>query len=396
VIYESTIYEYSREKNARYVWKGSVDVKLFPKSTGPYPYLWILIIFPQYFINALQDDNLSSKIVGVITGIVLIYVFRQMYWLGYLALLVHFLLALAALTAVSIVIDPSMMFYGIGLVFLFGYIEQVRNLVIGIVGLIIAYLAVALVVNGDPLAFGNPYQVVFLLVEAVIPIAVFMHERTKNLHHQLDHANEQIVTLVKEQERDRLARDLHDTLGHTLTMIVLKSELALRLIDQDRDKVRREIGEIEHITRSALRQTREIVSSNRHHSLLEELKETKHFLEVKGISVTIRAPERWPQLQASDETMLSLALREGITNVARHSAAEHCRIDARVEYPKLVLEVKDDGIGIGKGVSRGSGMHTMRERMQLVGGTVDVSTKESGTTLCFSLPLNDKNAGVNL
>ncbi|MET1248040.1 sensor histidine kinase [Sporolactobacillus sp. STCC-11] len=376
--------------------KGSVGVKLFPKSTGPYPYLWILIIFPQYFINALQDDNLTSKVTALITGIILIYVFRQMYWLGYLALLLHFLLGIAALTAVSIVVDPSMMFYAIGLVFLFGYIEQVRNLVIGSVGLIIAYLIVALVVNGDPLAFDNPYQVVFLLVEAVIPTAVFMHERTKNLHHQLDHANEQIVTLVKEQERDRLARDLHDTLGHTLTMIVLKSELALRLIDQDRDKVRREIGEIEQITRSALRQTREIVSSNRHHSLTEELNESKRFLEMKGISVTICSPETWPQLQSSDETMLSLALREGITNVARHSAAEHCRIYARVEYPKLVLEVKDDGVGIGKELSGGSGMHTMRERMQLVGGTVDFLTEESGTTLCFSLPLNEKKAGVGL
>jgi two-component system sensor histidine kinase DesK len=308
----------------------------------------MLIIFPQYFINALQDDNLSSKFVGVITGILLIYVFQQMYWQGYLALLVHFFLGIAALTAVSIVVDPSMMFYGIGFVFLFGYIEQVRNLVIGIFGLIIAYLIVALVVNGDPLGFDNPYQVVFLLVEAVIPIAVFIHERTKSLHNRLDQANEQIVTLVKEQERDRLARDLHDTLGHTLTMIILKSELAVRLIDKDEDRARTEISEIERITRSALRQTREIVSSNRHHSLLEELNETRHFLEMKGISVTIRAPETWPQLQASDETMLSLAFREGITNVARHSAAEHCRIDARVEYPKLVLEVKDDGIGIGK------------------------------------------------
>ncbi|MCQ2008809.1 sensor histidine kinase [Sporolactobacillus sp. STSJ-5] len=366
-------------------------MKIFPKATGPYPYLWILIIFPQFFINVWQADHLSEKVIGLIAGLVLLYVFRQMYWLEYTTLLVHFLLGVAALVVASVTLDSAiMLLYGISFVFLFGYIERVRDLAIGIAGLAAAYLSVSQIIDGWPLAFIYHDQVFFFLLEAAIPIAIFLHERTKNLHHQLAQANEQIVALVKEQERGRLARDLHDTLGHTLTMIILKSELAFRLIDKDAGRAKSEIGEIERITRSALGQTREIVASIRHHSLAEELNETKYFLETKGISVIIHNPEKWPRLQAADETMLSLAFREAITNVVRHSAAKHCIIQAAIDGHKLILEVIDDGIGIRNKDTRGNGLHTMQERMHLIGGAVDVRTKDKGTLLRFSLPLNEQ------
>ncbi|MCO7126234.1 sensor histidine kinase [Sporolactobacillus shoreicorticis] len=371
-------------------------MKLFPKATGPYPYLWLLIIFPQFFIIVSYADHRLEQVIGLIAGIGLIYIFRQMYWLEYTVLLIHFLLAITILAALSVTLNSeTMLFFLIGFVFLFGYIERVRDLVIGIVGLAAAFLFVAQILDGNLLAFVSHDQFFFLLIEIAIPIAIFSHNRTRNLHDQLAQANEQIVALVKEQERGRFARDLHDTLGHTLTMIILKSELALRLIEKDTNRAKSEIGEIEQISRSALNQTRELVASTRHHSLAEELNETKHFLETKGISVTIHKPETWPQLRIDDETMLSLAFLEGITNVVRHSNARKCAIRAVTDDHKLFLEINDDGIGICGKDSKGNGLHTMRERMRLIGGTVtlDLQTKDKGTRLCFSLPLNEKKVG---
>jgi two-component system sensor histidine kinase DesK len=310
-----------------------------------------------------------------------------MYWVEYLSLLLHFLLGVAVLVAPAVMIDPSMMFYGICIVLLFGYIERALHLIIGVSGLVIAYMIVSLVTAGNPLAFTRHYQFFFLLLQAGFPIAIFLHQKSKKLHHQLNQANEQIVTLVKEKERNRFARELHDTLGHTLTMIILKSELASRLIVNDTARAQAEIDEIEKISRMALRQTREIVSSNRHYSLPKELKEVTHFLEAKGISVKISLLTIWPQLKATDETMLALAIREAVTNVARHSAAKHCLINSKIDHHQLIFEVKDDGIGLGEVPSAGSGMHTMRERMKLVGGTVNILSNANGTTLLFSMPL---------
>lgn len=363
-------------------------MKLFPRSTGPYPYIWILLTFSQYFYNVWTSSHFSDQVIGTVAGLVLLYVFRQMYWVEYLSLLLHFLLGVAVLVVPAVMIDPSMMFYGICIVLLFGYIERALHLIIGVSGLVTAYMIVSLVTTGNPLAFTRHYQFFFLLLQAGFPIAIFLHQKSKNLHHQLDQANEQIVALVKEKERNRFARDLHDTLGHTLTMIILKSELASRLIVNDVDKAQKEIDEIEKITRTALRQTREIVSSIRHHSSLpKELTEAKSFLEAKGISVKVCSPDKWPPIKTADETMLTLAVREAITNVGRHSSAKHCLINSKLDHHQLICEVKDDGIGMGEVPSAGSGMHTMRERMKFVGGTVNILSNANGTTLLFSMPL---------
>ncbi|WP_051575330.1 sensor histidine kinase [Sporolactobacillus terrae] len=365
-------------------------MKLFPKSVGPYPYLWMLIIFPQFFYNALHVDHLTNRMITVMAGIILIYVFRQMYWLDHSALLIHFQICLAALCVSSVIIDPSMMFYGLGFVFLFGYIERVRDLVLGIVSLTLVYIIVSAISDGSPIAFIRKYQFILFIIQAVIPIAVFLYERTRKLHHQLNQANEQIVSLVKEQERNRFARDLHDTLGHTLTMVILKCELATRLMDKESDQAKLELSEIEAITRTALRQTRELVTSIKYRSLQEELEDTKRFLQNKRISVSVDSPENWPQLGTKSETMLSLALREAVTNVARHSDAKRCTIKIMVQNQKFCLVVDDDGVGFEGDGSAGNGLHTMQERMMLIGGSVEFVKKEPGTTLRFQLPLKKR------
>ncbi|WP_162297086.1 sensor histidine kinase [Sporolactobacillus pectinivorans] len=369
-------------------------MKLFPKSTGPYPYIWALLVFPQYFYNVLQAGRLTDKLIGVGAGLILFYVFRQMYWLENWNLVFHFLLSIAVLSAVSLMSDPSMMFYGFLFVLMFGYANQTVQLVAGLGGLTIAFMMVSFLTEGNPFVFLHQFQFIVFLVEIITPVAIFIYERTKRLHHQLDDANERIVTLTKEKERNRFARDLHDTLGHTLTMIIMKSELAARLITKDRERAKKEIDEIEGISRKALQQARELVSSVRDCSLPEEMEEAKHFLEAKGVSVTIDVPERWPMLREADESMVALALREAVTNVVRHSAAGHCHIIGTEDHRKLIIEVRDDGVGMQKKNTEGNGLHTMQERMKLIGGKVAILSERRGTAIRFSLPLKKKGAGA--
>lgn len=392
VIYENIISEYAKRRN-KLESGGSANLKLFPKSTGPYPYIWALLVFPQYFYNVLLDGHLTDKLIGVGAGLIMLYVFRQMYWLENWNLVFHFLLGIAVLSAFALVSDPSMMFYGFLFVLMFGYANQTVQLAVGLGGLTIAFMMVSFITEGNPFVFLHQFQFVVFLVEIIPPVAIFIYERTKHLHHQLDNANERIVALTKEQERNRFARDLHDTLGHTLTMIIMKSELAARLITKDRERAKKEIDEIEGISRKALQQARELVSSVRDRSLPEELEEAKHFLEEKGVSVAIDVPERWPVLREDDESMVALALREAVTNVVRHSAAGRCHIIGTEDHRKLIIEVRDDGVGMQKRNTEGNGLHTMRERMKLIGGRVAILPERRGTAIRFSLPLKKKGAG---
>lgn len=361
-------------------------MKLFPKRTGPYPYIWALLVFPQYFYNVLQTGHLTDRLIGVGAGLILLYVFRQMYWLENWNLVFHFLLGIAVLCIVALVSDPSMLFYGFLFVLMFGYADQVAQLAVGLTGLTIAFMIVSFFTEGSPFVFLHQFQFVVFLVEVIAPIAIFIFERTKRLHHQLDDANERIIALTKEQERNRFARDLHDTLGHTLTMIIMKSELAARLIERDNKKAKKELSEIEIVSREALRQARDLVSSVRDRSLSEEFEEAKHFLEEKGVSVTIDIPDRWTMLRKADESMVALALREAVTNVVRHSAAEHCHISGMEAHGKVVLEVRDDGVGMQNKDTGGNGLNTMRERMKLIGGQAVILPEIKGTAVRFLLP----------
>lgn len=373
---------------------GGSMLALFPKSAGPYPYLWVLLWFPQYFFNIIQVDGKLDKAVGLAAGLILLYVFRQMYWAENWSLVIYFSIGLAVLSATAALTDPMMFFYTILLVMLFGYADRPVQLTAGLVILILAFSCVSWFTEGNLSVLFQPYFFSLLMIELIVPIVIFIFERTKSLHRQLDSANERIVALTREQERNRFARDLHDTLGHTLTMIIMKSELASRLIEKDGQKAKKEINEVQRISREALKQTRALVSSARQRSLAGELEEARRILVEKGIVADMRLPEKWPLLQKKDEAMVALALREAVTNIVRHSAAVHCLIHVYVDSDgKLIIHIADDGNGIETTHHSGSGLHTIQERMKLIGGSAAFLSEGGGTSVRLSLPLHHKREG---
>ncbi len=221
----------------------------------------------------------------------------------------------------------------------------------------------------------------------------FFAERNR-MNRRLRKANDEIEHLAKMAERERIARDLHDVLGHTLSVITLKSELAGKLIERDPERAGKEIREVEQISRQALSDVRDAIRGYRSQGLAAELAQAKATLETAGLAVQCDAATT-VKLAAVQESVLSLAVREAVTNVVRHAHASSCRLRLEQQNGSFRLQIQDDGVGAFNG--EGNGLRGMRERVEMLGGTLDRST-ESGTTLTITLPAKEiahKSEGRN-
>jgi len=212
----------------------------------------------------------------------------------------------------------------------------------------------------------------------------FFAERAR-MNRKLRKANEEIENLAKVAERERIARDLHDVLGHTLSVITLKSELAGKLMDRDPHRAGQEIREVEQISRQALSDVRDAIRGYRSKGLVAELAQAKSTLETAGLTVHVDAATSM-QLPPMQESVLSLAVREAVTNVVRHAKARTCRLRIEQQNGTCRLEVADDGQGFT--TLEGNGLRGMRERVEMLGGTMERRNK-SGTTLSVTLPIKE-------
>jgi len=188
-------------------------------------------------------------------------------------------------------------------------------------------------------------------------------------------------------ERERIGRDLHDLLGHTLSVIALKSELAAKLIDRDIDAARGEIKEVERVTRQALFEVRRAVTGMRAHGLLAELASGRAALDSAQVHFDYQVQPQ--ELPTQTENVLAMCLREAITNIIRHAHARRCHARLECGEERVVLEISDDGVG---GVrAEGNGLTGMRERIESAGGRLLVeSPKDGGTQLRIELPMSSQ------
>lgn len=192
-----------------------------------------------------------------------------------------------------------------------------------------------------------------------------------------------MARLHKTAERERIARDLHDILGHTLSVVVLKSELASRLVEQDAPRARKEIEEVERIARQALGEAREAIAGYRSGDLRAEFERAGKTLTTAGIAVDGDCES--VSMPAAHERALALVLREAVTNVIRHAQASRCRMKLSLADGGYRLEVGDDGRG--GALREGMGMQGIRERVRALGGTVTWrASSPRGTTLVVTVP----------
>lgn len=193
---------------------------------------------------------------------------------------------------------------------------------------------------------------------------------------RLQHAEQRVATLSVAAERERISRDLHDILGHSLTAISIKAGLAARLVDIDPAAARAQIAEIEQVSRQALADVRTTASGMREVRLATELASARSVLLAAGIES--RVPSALPPLSDEASELFGYVVGEAVTNVVRHSRAGVCTIHVE----PTAVEVCDDGRGVPSGPGGdGSGLAGLRTRVEAAGGRLSLSTSQEGGTV---------------
>jgi len=200
----------------------------------------------------------------------------------------------------------------------------------------------------------------------------FIAVREGEREREEEHRRELDARLAIVAERERVARDVHDILGHSLTVISVKTELAQRLVELDPPRAQHELGEINQLTRDALAQVRATVGRMRTPDLPDTIAGADSALRAAGIDATL------PDTAVATEhaELFAWVLRETVTNVVRHSGARHC--DVRIDASSI--SVHDDGLGLGD-AEHGNGLRGLRERVESAGGTVCFDSDATGTTV---------------
>ncbi|MEV6952411.1 histidine kinase [Streptomyces sp. NPDC051183] len=206
---------------------------------------------------------------------------------------------------------------------------------------------------------------------------------------ELSEARATVAQLAANEERLRMARDLHDLLGHSLSLITLKSELAGRMLPADPGAAAQQVADIERVSRQALVDVREAVSGYRRPTLPGELAGARTALTAAGVQAALPA-ELTAELTEEQESALAWSLREAVTNVVRHSGARRCTVTLETRHtlagPVVELAVTDDGAG--GPAAAGNGLTGLTERLEAVGGTLSAGPAgKTGFRLLASVPL---------
>ena len=237
-------------------------------------------------------------------------------------------------------------------------------------------------------ARGDHDGAVAATVLTVVSIGALMvaFGRVTRVNRELRETREELATLAVADERLRIARDLHDLLGHSLSVIALKSELAARLLERDPARAGSELEEIQSVSREALAEVRGAVKGYRGLALADSLTRARTALAAAGIECELGdAPAALP---AEVDSVLAWTVREGTTNVIRHSRARRCEIRIHTDRASAALEIDDDGRANGAVDHGGSGLDGLRERAQRVHGTLEAGTRpEGGFRLRVTVPL---------
>lgn len=289
------------------------------------------------------------------------------------------------LMLLAVYVDKWILLFGFIFADLLGRAVRKLDFGIGIVGIAVMHVLFGLLTEASPFAFIKTVYFPIMIVQMLVPAVIFIRRKASVLQEELDTVNAQ---LILEKERQRIARDLHDTLGQTLTMIKLKSELTKRLIEKDTNKAKQELDDILNTSRFALKQVRELVSDMKFVSLEEEIEQSQKVLQTAGIAMVHKKQERLPLLSNVAETMLALSVREAITNIVKHSKAKHCTCTQFEKNGEYCIQVMDDGSGqIREG--KGNGIQSIKERIDMLQGQLEISeNSQGGSMILLSVPIH--------
>ncbi|MCY8567931.1 sensor histidine kinase [Bacillus haynesii] len=368
------------------------NFSMFPKQYGFFPYIFLVyLLLP---ISYLTNQTWGIKqLIGF--GLVLLFLvtYRQLFFISPQKKLFTYWLAIQ----LSIILIYTV-FYDINLVFLgffsanfIGYYREKKTFRRGLSSLVVVLVAPFIYhLLKDPSLLNRLfYFLPFLVIMLISPYGIRSMNRRMELEQELDEANQQIKELVKREERVRIARDLHDTLGHTLSLLTLKSQLVQRTIASDPERARKEAREMETTSRAALKQVRELVSDMKTATIAEELIHIQQILRAADITFEYIGGSDFSNISPVTQNIVSMCIREAATNIVKHSRATHCTIFSSQTDEKISITIKDDGMGMDQQTPFGNGLRGMKERLALIDGALDVST-HNGTVLNIAVPIVKK------
>ncbi|MEH7443780.1 sensor histidine kinase [Bacillus sp. JJ1122] len=358
------------------------------KSTGISPYIWtILGILPFYFIWQLPST------VGKVVGIILTLMFFLVYWLAFVSRGWTVYLWTCILIGISIA-SASLFSYVYFAFFIAYFIGNLKDRIPFLVLYFIHLVGTSIVINLEIVLKEDffikqlPIIVIVWISVILLPFSIFNKKERGQLEEKLEDANKRISDLVKIEERQRIARDLHDTLGQKLSLIGLKSDLARKLIYKDPEQARDELMDVQQTARTALNEVRKMVAEMRGIRVREELIHVKQILKAAEIKFIGNEEDfNVSNVSLLSENILSMCLKEAVTNVVKHSKATVCSIMINQTEKELIAEVRDNGNGkiTDEDFNKGSGLLGMRERLEFVNGTLDIFS-DDGTTLFIKIP----------
>lgn len=246
--------------------------------------------------------------------------------------------------------------------------------------IVVVAALVGVFAGGSPLVHG----LIAAALAATILATIAVPFRLWDLLLQARAGREAQARLAVSEERLRFARDVHDLLGHRLAVIALKAELAARLSGADPERAAREAAEAQNLATSALAEVREAVHGYREVDLADQLAAVENVLRDAGIRCSVRHPDR--ELPAETATQLALALREGCTNVLRHSTAGWCTIEIRRDPEEVRMTIANDGAGKAVADGLSFGLRGASERLAGLGGTLRTRRDGDVFTLDVTVP----------
>ncbi|QQK81235.1 sensor histidine kinase [Salicibibacter cibi] len=360
---------------------------IFPKNTGLSLYAWLIFcLLPFSFIIH------SSSSFEVTIGLILLVLFFTAYRLSFIkrGWTVYLTLSIEMTINIGMTMYFGYVYFALFLAFFIGNIQNkggfVTLYVIHLTTTIFAITA-GFFLQSETFLMQLPFILISVIGVILLPFVMYNRNKRERLEHQLEDANEKISQLMVVEERQRIARDLHDTLGQKLSLIGFKSDLAAKLFDINPESAKSEIEDIHHTARTALNEVREIVSDMKGTKLKDEVTRAREILKATNIDFTITGDTELSSTPLLVENVLSMCLKEAVTNIVKHSQASLCQLSVKDSSNELVMKVRDNGIGIPADLktTMESGLEGMKERLEFVNGSL---SKEStnGMTLTIKVP----------
>ncbi|WP_239298544.1 sensor histidine kinase [Paenibacillus sp. ACRRY] len=366
-------------------------MQLFYKNTGLNPYVWLVFfILPFYYISQY------SQLWTLVTGIVIILVFFVCYLLAFITkgwqvyMWIGFLIAIS----ITMTIAYDYAYFSLFLAFFIGNIKNKAGFfTLYSINLAASFLTInyGFINQSSRLLSQFPFVFISLMASILLPISTYNKNNREQLEGQLESANKRLDDLVKMEERQRIARDLHDTLGQKLSLIGLKTDLAKRLLRVNPDQAELELNDLRQTASTALKEVREMVTTMRGTQLVDELYRAEQILKAASIEFKLDGNPKLQDTSQLNENVIGMCLKEAVTNVVKHSQATLCTISLKETPSDNILTVHDNGIGMEHSKNkerRGTGILGMKERLEFVNGCLDIrsGTNIDGTQLIIQVP----------